>query len=261
MSSILDTIVQCKRREVSAQRVAVPDAELQRRLAVAAPVRDFRGALEAASGVAVIAEVKKASPSAGILRADFDPVAIARIYADNGASAISVLTDAPFFQGSLEYLTTVRKAVTPPVLRKDFIFDRYQVLEARAAGADAVLLIAEILEQSELVSLLREAHRLGMQALVELYDSENLPRVVDSGARLIGINNRNLRTFETRLEHTLDLAARVPRDCCLVSESGVKTHGDVVRLQAAGVKAVLIGETFMRAGDIAAKLTEIRGAS
>jgi indole-3-glycerol phosphate synthase len=260
MSSILDTIVVSKRREVAAQRVAVPEAELERRLIEAAPVRDFRAALDAAAGVAVIAEVKKASPSAGVLRADFDPVSIARVYANAGASAISVLTDGPFFQGNLAYLTAIRQAVAPPVLRKDFIIDRYQVLEARAAGADAILLIAEILEQAELVSLLQEVGRLGMQALVELYDPENLPRVVKSGARLIGINNRNLRTFETRLEHTLELAARVPRDRCLVSESGIKSHADVARLQTAGVKAVLIGETFMRSGDIAAKMKEICGA-
>jgi indole-3-glycerol phosphate synthase len=260
MSSILDTIVVSKRREVAAQRVAVPEAELERRLIEAAPVRDFRAALDAAAGVAVIAEVKKASPSAGVLRADFDPVSIARVYANAGASAISVLTDGPFFQGNLAYLTAIRQAVAPPVLRKDFIIHRYQVLEARAAGADAILLIAEILEQAELVSLLQEVGRLGMQALVELYDPENLPRVVKSGARLIGINNRNLRTFETRLEHTLELAARVPRDRCLVSESGIKSHADVARLQTAGVKAVLIGETFMRSGDIAAKMKEICGA-
>jgi indole-3-glycerol phosphate synthase len=260
MSSILDTIVVSKRREVAAQRVAVPEAELERRLIEAAPVRDFRAALDGAAGVAVIAEVKKASPSAGVLRADFDPVSIARVYANAGASAISVLTDGPFFQGNLAYLTAIRQAVAPPVLRKDFIIDRYQVLEARAAGADAILLIAEILEQAELVSLLQEVGRLGMQALVELYDPENLPRVVKSGARLIGINNRNLRTFETRLEHTLELAARVPRDRCLVSESGIKSHADVARLQTAGVKAVLIGETFMRSGDIAAKMKEICGA-
>lgn len=259
MSTILDAIVASKRGEIAERRRAVPDSDLERKLPQAPALRDFRAALDKAPGMAIIAEVKKASPSAGVLRADFDPVAIARIYADSGAACISVLTDGPYFQGSLEYLTAIRHAVAPPLLRKDFILDRYQLLEARVVGADAVLLIAEILEQSQLVTLLKETAALGLQALVELYDPENLDRVVASGARLIGINNRNLRTFVTRLEHTLDLAARVPRDCCLVSESGIRTPADIVRLQAAGVKAVLIGETFMRAADIAGKVRELHG--
>jgi indole-3-glycerol phosphate synthase len=196
-----------------------------------------------------------------VLRTDFDPVTIAEIYFRNGAAAISVLTDTPFFQGHLSYLTAIRQSVTLPVLRKDFILDRYQLLEARVAGADAVLLIAEILEPAELVELLKETHALGMHALVELYDKDNLARVVDSGAQIIGINNRDLRSFATRLEHTWELAARVPKDRCLVSESGIRTREHVVRLQAAGVKAVLVGETFMRAPDIGAKLAELRGQS
>src|SRR5262249_2220565 len=159
--------------------------------------------------IQVLAEIKRASPSAGLLRADFDPVAIARIYADHGAAAISVLTDEPFFQGHLSYLSLIRAAVAPPVLRKDFILDRSQLLEARTAGADAVLLIAECLNEAELPRLLRQTHELGMEALVELYDAENLPRVVDSGAGLIGINNRNLHNFVTRLKHTLELAPRI----------------------------------------------------
>src|SRR5262249_11650764 len=159
--------------------------------------------LESQPGVAIIGEVKKASPSAGVLRADFDPVAIARIYADHGVAAISVLTDEPYFQGRLEHLTAIRTVVAPPPLPKDFVLERYQLLEARIAGADAVLLIAEILPQADLVRLLRQAADLGLQALVELYDQENLIRVLDAGARLIGINNRDLRTFATRLEHTL----------------------------------------------------------
>ncbi len=259
MSTLLDTIVTSKRREVAAGREAISAAALESRLADAPAVRDFRAALENTAGVAIIAEVKKASPSAGVLRADFDPLAIARLYADNGAAAISVLTDGPYFQGSLAYVTAIRQAVAPPLLRKDFILDRYQLLEARVAGADAVLLIAEILEQTLLTDLVRETARLGMQALVELYEPDNLPRLLDCGARLIGINNRNLRTFVTRLEHTVELAGKVPADCCLVSESGIQSRDDVLRLQAAGVKAVLIGETFMRALDIGAKVREIRG--
>jgi len=195
-----------------------------------------------------------------VLRADFDPVAIAQIYAAHGAAAISVLTDALFFQGHLDYLAAVRAAVAPPVLRKDFLLDPYQLREARVAGADAVLLIAEILDGDQLPRLLRAAGALGLQALVEFYDRANLPRVLDSGARLVGVNNRDLRTFETRLEHTLDVMAAVPADVCLVSESGIRTRQDVLRLEAAGVRAVLIGETFMRAADIGAKLDELRGA-
>jgi indole-3-glycerol phosphate synthase len=231
---------------------------LERRLAGRPPTRDFRAALEV-GGVQVIAEVKKASPSAGVIRADFDPVRIATTYARHGAACISVLTDEPFFQGHLTYLEQVRAAVPVPLLRKDFLLERYQLLEARLAGADAVLLIAEILDQPTLTRLLREAAELGLQALVELYDADNLPRVLDSGAGLIGINNRDLRTFVTRLEHTLDLAPRVPSDRCLVSESGIRSHADIVRLRAAGVRAVLVGETLMRAGDIGAQLDLLRG--
>ena len=259
MTTILDQIVAGKRREIDARRSATPRAELERRLVAAPPVRDFRAALEAGPAPAIIAEVKKASPSAGLLRADFDPVALARAYEAGGADAISVLTDEPHFQGRLEYLTAVRAAVRPPVLRKDFILDEYQLLEARIAGADAVLLIAEILGERELPALLAATHALGMQALVELYDRANLPRVLESGAALVGVNNRDLRTFVTRLEHTLELAERMPPGCCLVSESGIRTRQDILRLQEAGVRAVLIGETLMRAPDIGAKLDELNG--
>jgi indole-3-glycerol phosphate synthase len=259
MSTILDQIVASKQREIEAVRQQVSEEELERRLPDAPPVRDFRAALQAAKGIAIIAEVKKASPSAGVIRADFDPVRIARIYEQHGAACISVLTDAPYFQGQLSFLTGIRAAVSRPLLRKDFILERYQLLEARLAGADAVLLIAEILNDSQLKSLLLEARDLGLQALVELYDSGNLARVLDSGASLIGINNRDLRTFETRLEHTLELAARVPPDCLLVSESGIRTRQDVRRLEQAGVRAILVGETLMRAPDIGAKLDELRG--
>lgn len=260
MATILDQIIVGKRREVATRRAQVPLAELERRLAAAPAVRDFRAALCRGPGLGIIAEVKKASPSAGVLRADFDAVAIARAYERGGADSISVLTDEPHFQGRLAYLTAVRAAVAPPVLRKDFIVDRYQIVEARAAGADAVLLIAEVLSERELPALVSDVHALGMQALVELYDRENLQRVLDCGSRLIGVNNRDLRTFVARLEHTLELAAAVPADCCLVSESGIRTHDDLVRLNAAGVKAVLVGETLMRAADPAEALRGLRGS-
>jgi indole-3-glycerol phosphate synthase len=259
MATILDKIVADKRAEILTARTRVPEGQLERSVPASPRIRDFRAALDDPGSVQVIAEVKKASPSAGVLREDFDPVAIAGIYEKHGAAAISVLTERAYFQGDLRYLTSIREQVETPLLRKDFIIDRYQLLEARVAGADAVLLIAEILPGPLLPRLLRETSELGMQALVELYEAENLPRVIDSGARLIGVNNRNLRDFVTRLEHTLELAPKVPGDCCLISESGIRTRQDVMRLREAGVKAVLVGETLMRAPDIGAKLDELRG--
>ena len=259
MTTILDQIVADKRREIATRQALMPRDALERRLWGPPPPRDFRAALERAPGIAIIAEVKKASPSAGVLKGDFMPVPIARAYERGGADAISVLTDEPYFQGRLEYLTLIGGSVSVPVLQKDFILDAYQVVEARAAGADAVLLIAEILSEAELPALVRETHSLNMQALVELYDRANLPRALASGADLIGVNNRDLRTFVTRFEHTLELAADVPADCCLVSESGIRTADDLKRLRAAGVKAVLVGETLMRAADPAAALRALRG--
>ncbi len=258
MTTILDRIVAGKPAEVAAARARVPDADLERRIADLPPGRDFHAALEA-GGVQVIAEVKKASPSAGVLRSDFDPVALARSYADNGAACISVLTDTPSFQGHLSHLEQIRTVVDRPLLRKDFLIDRYQLLEARAAGADAVLLIAEILPGPALARLLRAAEALGLQALVELYDRDNLPRVLDSGARLVGVNNRDLRTFVTNLDHTLELAAELPTGICLISESGIRTRADVERLASAGVRAILVGETLVRAADPGATIRELRG--
>ncbi len=259
MSTILHRIVAYKRDEVAAARERLPEAELAARAAMAPPVRDFRAALTAGPAVQIIAEVKKASPSAGVIRLDFDPLAIARAYEQAGAACISVLTDEPSFQGHLDYLRMIRGAVSRPLLRKDFLLDRYQLLEARAAGADAVLLIAEILPGDALPQLLAEAHALGMEALVELYDRDNLPRVLASGARLVGINNRDLRSFRVRLEHTLELAREVPPEVCLVSESGIRSHDDIQRLAAAGVRAVLVGEALMRAADRGAALRALLG--
>jgi indole-3-glycerol phosphate synthase len=259
MHHILDTIVASKRREIAAARESLPETELERRLDSVPPAFDFRAALERGPGVGVIAEVKKASPSAGILRADFDPAAIARSYAANGAASVSILTDEPFFQGHLSHLRDIRAAVSLPLLRKDFIFERYQLLEARLAGADAVLLIAEILDDEALPRLIREADELGLQALAELHERRNLRRVLDAGARLIGVNNRDLRTFVTRLDHTLEIAAEVPAGVCLVSESGIRTRADVERLRAGGVRAILVGEPLMRADDIGMKLRELVG--
>jgi indole-3-glycerol phosphate synthase len=258
MNSILERIVAGKPGEIAAAKARISEVELERSIANLPPARDFRAALECGNDVRVIAEVKKASPSAGVLRADFDPAALARTYERHGAACVSVLTDGPSFQGSLAHLGQVRAAVALPLLRKDFVIDRYQLLEARVAGADAVLLIAEALDDKALSQLLRDARELGLQALVELYDRANLPRVLESGARLVGVNNRDLRTFVTRLEHTLELAAHVPPSVCLVSESGIRTRADVDRLRTAGVRAVLVGETLVRAPDVGKKLDELR---
>ncbi|MCS6851619.1 MAG: indole-3-glycerol phosphate synthase TrpC [Gemmataceae bacterium] len=259
MTDVLSRILEHKRREVAEAKARVSERELRRRLAEAPARRDFRAAISAPGPIHVIAEVKRASPSAGVIRSDFDPVAIAQTYERHGASAISVLTDEAFFQGSLEHLVAVRREVSLPVLRKEFIIDPYQLMEARVAGADAILLIAEALDAGLLRSLLRQTWDLGLEALVELHDSVHLSWVLDSGARIIGINNRDLRTFTTRLEHTLELLPRVPPSVTVVSESGIRTRDDVLRLQAAGVRAILVGESLMRAGDIGAQLDQLRG--
>jgi indole-3-glycerol phosphate synthase len=258
--TILDTIVRHKWAEIAAAKTTVPEGDLERRAAAMPPARDFAGAL-AQPGMRVIAEVKKASPSAGVIRADFDEVAIARTYERHGADCISVLTDRQFFQGDLSYLIAIHDAVRLPVLRKEFILDRYQLVEARAAGADAVLLIAEILPGDRLKTLFDQANELGLHVLVELHDGEELPRVIDCGATLIGINNRDLRTFQTTLDHTLGLLAKVPAGRVVISESGIKSNADLRRLEAAGVKAVLVGESLMRAPDIGVALDELRGVA
>jgi indole-3-glycerol phosphate synthase len=259
MSTVLDKIVASKRQEIERAMATMPAAELRRRLHDAPPVRDLATALTPKADIHLIAEIKRASPSAGILRADFDPESIASTYAAHGASAISVLTDVPFFQGSLEHLERARSFVSLPVLRKDFTLDEYQIIEARVHGADAVLLIAEILPDRLLHERLAQCRELGMEPLVELHDRENLSRVIDSGARIIGINNRNLRTFVTDLGHTISLAAQVPADRILVSESGIRSRADIEQLKSAGVRAILVGETFMRAKDIGKKVDELLG--
>lgn len=257
--TILDRIVARKWEEVAAARAERPDADLEREVADRPPCRGFATALRRPGEVAVIAEVKKASPSAGVIRADFDPPSIAHTYQRHGAACISVLTDADFFQGSRADLRAVRGAVGLPVLRKDFVIDRRQLLEARADGADAALLIAEILPGDRLATLRHEAVALGLDVLVELHDADQLPRVLDCGATLVGINNRDLRTFRTRLDHTLDLLSRVPAGVTVVSESGIRTRADLDRLAAAGVSAVLVGESLMRSPDIGAALDALRG--
>jgi indole-3-glycerol phosphate synthase len=261
VATILDKIVATKRSDIERARAAVPIAELRAALKDAPPVRDFFAPLAAAGPIKLIAEVKKASPSKGVIRVDFDPVAIARTYEAHGASCLSVLTDEPFFQGSLDYLRQVRRAVSIPVLRKDFILDSYQLVEARAAGADAVLLIAECLDDCNLRKLHNEAIELGLTPLVEFYEPENLDRVLAAGAQVIGVNNRDLRTFNVDLEHTIRLREKVPLDCVFVGESGIYARADVLRLQEAGVDAMLVGESLMREADIGAAVDRLLGRS
>jgi indole-3-glycerol phosphate synthase len=261
MSSVLEKIVAAKRLEIAAAKQALDEAALVDLAAAAPPPRNFFAALSAPGPIRLIAEVKQASPSRGLIRADFRPVEIGQTYERHGASCLSVLTDAPFFQGRLQDLREVRAAVQIPVLRKDFILDRYQLLEARSAGADAVLLIAECLDDCNLRKLHNEAVALGMSPLVELYDPDNLQRVFDAGATLIGINNRDLHTFETDLEHTLRMRERIPDECVLVSESGIRTRADVERLAAAGVDAILVGETLMSNPDIGQAVDTLLGRS
>ena len=259
MPTILDKIVAAKRTEIERAKSAQPAAELRAQLADAPPLRNLFAALAAPGPIKLIAEVKKASPSAGVIRADFDPVAIAQTYAAHGATCLSILTDEQFFQGSLDYLRAIRAAVDLPILRKDFILDTHQLLEARVAGADAVLLIAECLDDCNLRKLFNEACELGLTPLVELYEPANLSRVLAAGATLIGVNNRNLHTFEVDLANTLRIKEEVPEDCVLVGESGIKTRADVQRLEAAGVDAILVGESLMREPDIGAAVDRLLG--
>ncbi len=259
--TILDKILRKTRETIAADRSVTSASELEASLKDLPPCRDFHAALAAGDSVQLIAEVKRASPSAGLIREDFDPVHIARAYVDGGAACISVLTDEPFFQGSLDYLRNVRQAVDLPLLRKDFIVDRYQLLQARAAGADCVLLIAECLSSDELCRLHEQATELGLQTLIELFEPKNLDAVLTTGTRMVGVNNRDLRTFETSLQHTLDLRPLIPKDRLLVGESGIRDHDDVVRLGRGGVKAILVGESLMRQDDIVEATRRLLGRS
>ena len=259
---ILQRILERKREEIAAGAEAEPLRRLAERAATADPVRGFRDALarEVAAGrPAVIAEVKQASPSKGLLRADFDPAAIAHAYAAGGATALSVLTDRDFFRGAPEHLAAARAACGLPVLRKDFVIDPWQVYEARAMGADCILLIVAALGDAALRELHDLATHLGMDVLVEVHDGDELDRALATGADLVGINNRDLRTFETTLETTLALRPRVPEDTLVVAESGIHAHEHVELLRAADVNAFLVGEVFMTAPDPGEKLAELFG--
>lgn len=260
---ILKKIVEHKRQEVAAAKAQLPMARLMDRLSqVEDQPRGFIRALEAmagSGGTAVIAEVKKGSPSKGIIRADFDPLEIAETYQNHGASCLSVLTDERFFMGHLNYLGLIREQVGLPLLRKDFICDPYQIVEARAFGADAVLLIAAMLDLGELREFSAVAREMRLDVLLEVHDEVELERALQTDCRLIGINNRSLHTFVTDLATTERLAPLVPAERMVVAESGINCRADVVRLQRAGARAFLVGESLMREADIGAKLLELMG--
>ena len=258
MENILDRILERKRMRLAAARHDVTLEQLQRPPERPLVPRAFEQALRQ-GGVNIIAEIKRRSPSKGIIRDDFDPVQIARTYTEHGACAISCLTEEDFFDGSLEHLRRVREITLLPLLRKDFIFDRYQLFEAWHSGADAVLLIAAMLEPAHFNDLLVEAYSLGLDVLVEVHDQRETEMVMAFDIRILGINNRNLRTFETTLQTSLDLAATLPSSVTLVSESGIRTHADIEMLRQAGFSAFLVGEELMRSSDMGAALMRLRG--
>ncbi len=255
---ILDDICEHKREEVEAAKAAVPLSDIEDRIENAEPTRDFRAAFRG-SGISLIAEVKRASPSKGVLMDNMDPATLGAIYEHSGAAAISVLTDETYFQGSLSDLVSVRRAVDVPCLRKEFIIDPYQIYESRAASADAILLIVRILSDEELRDFQALAHDLGMACLVETHDASEIERALEADAAIIGINNRDLANFEVDIMRTLELKKMVPGGKVLVSESGIHTRDDVRRLDNGGIDAILVGEALITSDDIAGKIRELLG--
>jgi indole-3-glycerol phosphate synthase len=257
--TILDKIYQHKLLEVSESKKRIPVEALEKDIQKKQEKKSFSRALKSDVNISIIAEIKKASPSLGIIREDFNPIEIARLYEAGGAAAISVLTDEKFFQGSLSYLTAVKKSVNLPVLRKDFIIDPYQIYEARYAGADAILLIAALLSKEEIQRFLDLAEELKMDCLVEVHSETELQKVLQTSANIIGINNRNLATFKTDLETTRRLKPMIPAEKIIVSESGIKSRAEIVKLFKMGINAILVGETLMKSDDIPAMLHELLG--
>jgi len=256
---ILTKIVEEKKKEVEIAKEKLPLEKLQKQLTVLPSSRGFKQAITKGHEISLIAEIKKASPSSGLLRRDFEPVKIAQVYRAYGARALSVLTDEKFFQGKLSYIDMIRKEVYLPILRKDFIIDKYQMYESKLAGADAVLLIAGLLSRSELFQFLEICKNLAMDAIVEIHNEEDLHKALSVDSHIIGINNRNLHTLEVNLEVTSNLVNSIPEDKTVISESGIQTYEDIMFLKSLGIEAVLIGETFMRCDDIGIKVRELMG--
>jgi indole-3-glycerol phosphate synthase len=260
--TVLEEIVDSVHEALAEEKSRVPLAEIRRRAADVSPALDFKQALIGDEEDArIIAEAKRASPSAGLIAESYDPVALARTYESGGAAALSILTEPRYFQGSLSHLSDVRNVVSIPILRKDFVVSPYQVYQARAAGADAVLLIVRCLEDGEIRDLMALAQELGMAALVEAFSADEVKRAAACGADIIGINNRNLANFHTDTANSLQLMQTIPDECVKVAESGIFTREDVERLQKGGFDCFLVGEALMRSADPAAKLRELRGVS
>jgi indole-3-glycerol phosphate synthase len=255
---MLDKIITDKKEEVRQRKKSVPLAALQERIAGRQAPLDFAGALRG-DGTRLIAEIKRASPSKGLLCPEFDPVKLAKTYADNGAAAISVLTEEKYFQGSLDHLAAIREKVGLPLLRKDFIFDHYQVYESRAYGADALLLVVAILGQEQLEELMSVSGSIGLSCLVEVHNEAEIDRALQSNAKIIGINNRDLATFEVDINTTHRLRPLIPEGCTLVSESGIRSGEDVAEMKGWGINAILVGETLCTAEDIPSKMKELIG--
>lgn len=259
---ILDTIIQHKRQELKTEQAQVPLATLKAKLPSLPPTRDFRKAISGSrspGAVKLIAEVKKKSPSKGIIREDFHPVSIAQTYAENGAAAVSVLTDEQFFAGELGYLSAIREAVDLPLLRKDFTIDAYHIYQARVAGADAILLIVAALTPAQLRTFMAVAHSLSLACLVEVHTAAELAIALEADAQIIGINNRDLRTFHTAIETTFRLREAIPENKVVVSESGIYSRADVASLGKAGIHAMLVGESLMRSPDIGKQVQNLIG--
>ena len=257
--TILDKIYKHKLFEVAESKKRIPSELLKSHIEKSKRTKSFSTALKSNTNIRIIAEIKKASPSLGIIRKDFNPTEIALIYQANGAAAISVLTDEKFFQGNLSHLSDVKKSVDLPILRKDFIIDPYQIYETRSAGADAILLIAALLSKEEIQQFLELGKVLGMDCLVEVHSETELKKVLQTSANIIGINNRDLTTFKTDLETTFRLRPMIPEGKIIVSESGIKSREEVIKLFTHGINAILVGETLMKSNDILTKLHELLG--